>query len=162
MYKFEYPAHNDPNKAIYSTEPPNTNVISARWRPIKNIVVRENPQIMYVDPGTAHSEYLLALSERGVPALAVFLSLMLLVLIRTVQMCRTFDRMAPKVEVLLISLPILAFGVHAIFNNFLDDCKIAFPFYAFVALFVQMDHTHKGANGRPPIKRPTDSGNVAH
>ena len=157
MFKFKYPLFQDPGKAKFRTTPqPTTAYISRVWEPTSNIIVRDNPQNLYVDPGTAHSEYLLALSERGPVALMVFIGLFAVVIMRYVQRSREWTDRSAKIQLLLVVLAILAYGVHGFFNNFLDDCKIAFPFYFFLVLFVRMDTNQFGTsdtiNGQTSLK----------
>jgi len=150
MFKFTYPLYQDPDHASFRTVPqPTKAYISRVWEPTSGLMVRDNPQNLYVDPGTAHSEYLLALSERGPVALILFIGIFVSVVLRYVNRSRELTDRSAKIQFLLVVLAILAYGVHGFFNNFLDDCKIALPFYFFLAIFIRMD------SGRILLNEPT-------
>ncbi|HQV51786.1 MAG: O-antigen ligase family protein [Flavobacteriales bacterium] len=147
MFKFKYPLYQDPEHASFRTVPqPTSAYISRVWEPTSDLIVRDNPQNLYVDPGTAHSEYLLALSERGPVALSLFIGIFVAMVLRYVDRIREMTDRSAMIQFLLVVLAILAYGVHGFFNNYLDDCKIAFPLYFFLVLFIRMDQHQFGKN----------------
>ena len=89
--------------------------------------------------GTAHSEYLLALSEQGVIGLLSFV-VMLIFVIKTA--VKNFYLLADKRIRLLSTLLFLGLSTymaHALFNNFLDTDKMAVPFFGLIAGIVSID-----------------------
>ncbi len=84
--------------------------------------------------GSAHSEYLLALSETGLFGGLWWLVVVLLVVHHT---CRALLRGRQDLRYTLIwcsGLALCAYLTHAFFNNFLDDCKAAFLFWPSLAI----------------------------
>jgi len=93
--------------------------------------------------GTAHSEYLLALSEGG---LVVFVPFLLLVMAAIATGMRNIYKAAdPKTRqvgiVLLVGLT--TYLTHSFFNNFLDTDKAAFLFWAAAAMITAFDLKRK-------------------
>jgi len=89
--------------------------------------------------GTAHSEYLLALSEQGVIGFLSFV-VMLIFVIKTA--VKNFYLLADKRIRLLSTLLFLGLSTymaHALFNNFLDTDKMAVPFFGLIAGIVAID-----------------------
>lgn len=93
--------------------------------------------------GTAHSEYLLILSEEGTLGL---LSLLLIFILVATTAIRTYyqvnDEKAKRL-ILLLFLGLVTYLAHAFLNNFLDTDKAAVPFWGFVAGIVAIDLYHK-------------------
>lgn len=84
--------------------------------------------------GTAHSEYLLALAERGIAGGASWL-----LLIVTLMMARA-GRHGPRPPTqIACGAALVAYLVHAVFNNFLDDPKVAMPFWICLAMHLASD-----------------------
>jgi len=92
------------------------------------------------DIGSAHNEYLLALSESGWPGALI---LLLLVIVSTTRAVRGYRRTRhhPHLRSLyaLVLTGLLTFYVHAIVNNFLDQDKLAIPVFLSWALLVVLD-----------------------
>lgn len=89
--------------------------------------------------GTAHSEYLLILSEQGILGLLSLLSVFILVVITSLRAYNNASNGKAKQYVLLLFLGIITYMAHAFFNNFLDTDKAAVPFWGFVAAIVAID-----------------------
>lgn len=111
--------------------------LSSAWDLGHTVMIKSPDQLYYYCGGTAHSEYLLALSEMGLPGFLLVFGLTLLacwVSYRGSQ--RTRD---PAIcSILLCCLfAWLAFAVHAMFNNFLDDCKVGFLYWTTLLLIVK-------------------------
>jgi O-antigen ligase len=88
--------------------------------------------------GTAHSEYLLILSEEGFPGL---LSLILVFSIAVIVGIRNnYQLIEPKLKLLNMALllGLSTYLAHAFFNNFLDTDKAAVPFWGFVAALLSL------------------------
>ncbi len=89
--------------------------------------------------GTAHSEYLLALSEQGVIGLLSFVVMLIFVIITAV---KNYYLLADKrIQLLntLLFLGLSTYMAHALFNNFLDTDKMAVPFFGLIAGIVAID-----------------------
>jgi len=89
--------------------------------------------------GTAHSEYLLILSEQGVLGLLSLLSVFILIVTTSLRAYNNASNAKAKQYVLLLFLGIITYMAHAFFNNFLDTDKAAVPFWGFVAAIVAID-----------------------
>ena len=88
--------------------------------------------------GTAHSEYLLILSEEGLLGGLSFLLIIILIIITALANNKHISE--PKVRLinLLLFLGLITYMAHAVFNNFLDTDKAAVPFWGFVAGIVSI------------------------
>ena len=111
----------------------------------KKLYVRSNPQVHQYSGGTAHSEYLLALSESGALACAALAILMILAVATGVRMLRSTADPLTRSLVATATMGVGAYAVHAVFNNFLDDCKVAFLFWALLALLTRLDLQRRAA-----------------
>jgi putative inorganic carbon (HCO3(-)) transporter len=78
--------------------------------------------------GTAHSEYLLALSEQGLPAAILYFLFFLITIWRLLSRAP----LHPYEPYLLVAW--ISFFFHGFFNNFMDNNKAAFLFYTLSAL----------------------------
>jgi len=95
------------------------------------------------NPGSAHSEYLLALSELGIGGIAWWLVVLWLVARRTVILLRVRAAQKTSSHTWAIGLALVAFLVHGAFNNFLDDCKASVLFWPSLALLLA-PNDHEG------------------
>ena len=89
--------------------------------------------------GTAHSEYLLALSEQGIIG---FLSLIVMLILVTNTAVRNYYALSdPRIQLLnsVLFLGLSTYIAHALFNNFLDTDKMAVPFFGLIAGIVAID-----------------------
>ena len=95
--------------------------------------------IQFGHGGTAHSEYMLALSEGGILGLSVFV-LLILIAVRTA-MKNVYDGTDGSVRTLctMTLLGLTTYLVHGLFNNFLDTDKIAFLFWSSLSILVTID-----------------------
>ncbi len=89
--------------------------------------------------GTAHSEYLLALSEQGFIGMLILIVLMILVTLTALRIYNRVENVRIKTLGLIIYLGLTTYIAHAVFNNFLDTDKMAVPFWGFVAALVAID-----------------------
>jgi O-antigen ligase len=83
--------------------------------------------------GTAHSEYLLLLSECGILAFINWLVLIFAVLYYGIKIYHTSSSQADKLQTLIIIFGFSSYLVHGLFNNFLDTDKAAILFYSSIA-----------------------------
>jgi len=89
--------------------------------------------------GTAHSEYLLALSEQGLIGMINFIVVLLLVTLTALRNYRRFENKQLRTLSLITYLGLTTYIAHALFNNFLDTDKMSVPFWGFIAILVAMD-----------------------
>ena len=111
----------------------------------KKLYVRSNPQVHQYSGGTAHSEYLLALSESGALACLALVALMILAVGVGVRTLRSASDPWTRTLIAAAAMGVAAYAVHAVFNNFLDDGKIAFLFWTLLALLVRLDLQRRAA-----------------
>lgn len=97
--------------------------------------------------GTAHSEYLLILSEEGVLGIISLLAIFLGILFTALKVVAKGENPVARRYALLLFLGLITYITHAFFNNFLDTDKAAVPFWGFVAGIVAVDLYHS----RPSI-----------
>ena len=83
--------------------------------------------------GTAHSEYLLILSEEGVIGGISFVLIILLIIATAISNQKRITNPELRLLNLLLFLGLVTYMAHAVFNNFLDTDKAAIPFWGFVA-----------------------------
>jgi len=93
--------------------------------------------------GTAHSEYLLILSEEGVLGLLSFVIILILVATTALRVYKQATNKRARMYVLLLFLGLITYYIHAFLNNFLDTDKAAVPFWGFIAAIVAVDLYHK-------------------
>ena len=137
-YQFELHAHSpaDPANARHVRGP----VSDSALRPMMSwgglLMMRDHAQRSISSGGTAHSEYFLALSEGG-----LFGFLAICALCGMVLMSGLFGRAPASSRMRTLRavafLGLCSYLVHACFNNFLDDIKLAFPFWISLSLFAR-------------------------
>lgn len=90
------------------------------------------------DAGNAHSEYLGAMVESGIPGTIIFI---LIVLFSIITGNRVWVRGSNKTRAISLALMsgLVTYFFHALFNSFLDTDKISAPFWMFIAALVIMD-----------------------
>jgi len=93
--------------------------------------------------GTAHSEYLLILSEEGALGLISLIAIFILVATTAIRTYYKVEDKKAKQLVLLLFLGLVTYLAHAFLNNFLDTDKAAVPFWGFIAGIVAIDLYHK-------------------
>lgn len=100
----------------------------------------------YGDRGGAHSEYLQALSESGLPGFLMFFIIILLSF-RT-GLSVSYNHKSKQARILsgALVLGLLTFYIHAAVNNFLDTDKISALVWGFTGILVQLDIQMKSEN----------------
>ncbi len=93
----------------------------------------------YGDAGNAHSEYLSALSESGVIGLILFLSLIVVVLVRIIILFNKINDPDIQRWLLAIFTSLMSYFIHGFFNNFLDTDKASVAIWAVIAIVVSID-----------------------
>jgi O-antigen ligase len=96
------------------------------------------------EKGNAHSEYLMYLSETGLPGLLIFILLIYFVLSSAIKIFNSTSDKALKWFTFSVLLGIITFLVHGTFNSFIDTDKAAVLFYAALAAIVSIDQSNVG------------------
>ena len=113
-YQFEYASFQDPdNKTIITTK--------------------------FGDGGNAHSEYLSALSETGLPGLITFLLLIGFVFFRAIKLYYNSSCRETKMYLLCSLVGLSTYFIHGFFNNFLDIDKTSVAVWSFISIIVSLD-----------------------
>jgi len=145
-YQFVYVPYQKKEERTYMSVtnaiPPDR--ITKVWSFTDRLFIRANPQILHISGGSAHSEYLLTLSESGIFALLVQLTLLTLAMWKAAAHFVADARGPRRAAYLFVLLATAAYSIHGLFNNFLDDCKVAFLFWATLGLLVQLDNDGSG------------------
>ena len=138
-FQFEYPRYQVKEQRTYmSVDGPLEDwEITKAWTISDGVFIRANPQIHRVSGGTAHSEYLLTASESGVVVLLLQLALFVVALFIGFR-CLLMGSV-PSGMLVYAVFALLAYAVHGLFNNYLDDCKIAFLVHGTLAIIARSD-----------------------
>jgi O-antigen ligase len=91
------------------------------------------------DAGNAHSEYLGALSESGLPGALMFLLITVTAVITGIKVWYRRKRGREGFFVLALLTGLITYAVHGLMNSFLDSDKIAALWWGFIAILVAMD-----------------------
>jgi len=91
------------------------------------------------DAGNAHSEYLGALSEAGLPGALLFLLLAITSLVTGVRVWYRGRRDREGYFALAVLAGLMTYMIHGVMNSFLDTDKIASLWWGFIAILVAMD-----------------------
>jgi len=92
--------------------------------------------------GTAHSEYLLALSEQGLIGMLDLIVVVILVTLTALRIYNKVENRKIRIMGLIIYLGLTTYIAHAFFNNFLDTDKMSVPFWGLIAALVAIDLFH--------------------
>ena len=93
--------------------------------------------------GGVHSEYLQALSERGVPGLLSWLVLIGISLIAAFKSMKQQTKSSEKMQVIGVTLGLLSFIIHALVNNYLHSEELAVLFWGGLGLIASLDLQRK-------------------
>ena len=91
------------------------------------------------DAGNAHSEYLGALSESGLPGALIFVAMTFLILITGIRVWYREKKSFAGYFALAVMTGLMTYVIHGIMNSFLDSDKIAALWWGFAAMLVSMD-----------------------
>lgn len=91
------------------------------------------------DLGNAHSEYIGPLTEQGVPGALLVCCVFMVTFATGVRVYRTTKDKSLANMALAITLSLLTYYIHGVFNNFLDTDKLSVPFWGFTAAIVAID-----------------------
>lgn len=95
------------------------------------------------DNGTAHNEFLLALSEMGIPGTVIIAILFLVPLFHGIRGYHRTQHKNSKMLYLGVTFALIAYDIHAFVNNFLDQDKVAATYFGFLAIIVALDRYAK-------------------
>lgn len=91
------------------------------------------------DLGNAHSEYIGPLADQGLPGSVIMLLLFVVTFSTGVKVYRTAKDPASARLALALTLALITYYIHGLFNNFLDTDKLSVPFWAMTAAVVSLD-----------------------
>lgn len=91
------------------------------------------------DNGTAHNEFLLALSESGWPSGVLLLLLFIIPVWRGLQGYTRARGRNVRMLYMGVTFALICYDVHALVNNFLDQDKVGGTYYAMLAIIVALD-----------------------
>ena len=94
------------------------------------------------DMGNAHSEYIGALAEQGLPGALIVVSIVIVFMHCGLVTYRRAKNKESKVLVLGTTLALLGYYVHGTLNNFLDTDKLAVPIWSCMAIITAIDRYH--------------------
>ncbi len=94
------------------------------------------------EKGNAHSEYLMYLSETGLPGLVIFLLLIYIATSKAIRIFRRSEDKAVKWLVLAILIGFISYIFHGNFNSFIDTDKASVLFYGALATIAAIDIYH--------------------
>lgn len=83
--------------------------------------------------GTAHSEYLLLLSESGIFSFIIAISSILITIFYALKVYSATDSVPVKIKIMIAFFSFSTYILHAFFNNFLDTDKAAILYYISIA-----------------------------
>ncbi|OQX96408.1 MAG: hypothetical protein B6I20_14440 [Bacteroidetes bacterium 4572_117] len=96
--------------------------------------------------GNAHSEYLSALIDSGIPGLISFLLIIVFVIRSALNSYNQTGNTRLKILVWSVLVGLVSYLVHGFLNNFLDTDKASVTFWAFIAIIVVIDIKLRKAN----------------
>ncbi|MEZ4908645.1 MAG: O-antigen ligase family protein [Saprospiraceae bacterium] len=91
------------------------------------------------DVGNAHSEYLGALAEQGLPGAVIFIILSIVILYYSFTLYYKSTDNYIRFLALGIGLGFITYFFHGLLNNFLTTDKIAIPFFGFATILITLD-----------------------
>ena len=93
----------------------------------------------YGEGGNAHSEYLGALVDSGIPGALLYLLLLIVSIRRGIIIRRTHREKHIRYLSLALVAGLITYAVHGALNNFLDTDKISALFWGMLAAIVAID-----------------------
>lgn len=91
------------------------------------------------DMGNAHSEYLGALSETGLPGMISFIIMVIFIFVTAIRNYLRANTYSIKIIMASLVCGLTTYILHGFLNNFLDVDKAAVPFWGFAAIIVAID-----------------------
>ncbi len=140
-YQFQYFQYQKTEEMtpVSIQEPIRPGATTYSWSPQNGITLARNASAFQGNGGSAHSEYFLALSETGIFSLIVFIGLLLVSLKTGMRIFAQQRDKTIKIIALFAMFGLATYFVHGLFNNFLDDAKLAFLFWSSVSALAAAD-----------------------
>lgn len=140
-FQFEYMQHQRPEEVTYISmnTHPDRSAITRAWTWSEELVVRAPVQVVYFSGGTAHSEYLLAFADLGWPGGAAVGLLLLVPVVTGMRLSRASRHGADRWRPFALTASAVAYAVHALFNNYMDDPRLSFSVLATAAALLLHD-----------------------
>jgi len=91
------------------------------------------------EKGNAHSEYLGSLAETGAPGLMIYLSVILTVLYFALRIIYKTKKDPARTIAIIVTVCLLGFWFHTIFNAFIETDKIGSLYYGSLAAITALD-----------------------
>ena len=91
------------------------------------------------DMGNAHSEYLSVLAESGLIGLILFMSLIIVVLCKAINIYYLNINLEYNILMLSFICALLTYFIHGLFNNFLDTDKASVAIWAIMSMIISLD-----------------------
>jgi putative inorganic carbon (hco3(-)) transporter len=91
------------------------------------------------DNGTAHNEWLLSLSESGLPGPIILTFLFIVPFYRAIKGYSTASKRNTRLLYLACAFGLLTYDIHAFVNNFLDQDKVGGTYYCLLAIITALD-----------------------
>jgi putative inorganic carbon (hco3(-)) transporter len=91
------------------------------------------------DNGTAHNEWLLSLSESGIPGPIILTLLFIVPFWRGLKGYSTASKRNTRLLYLACTFGLLTYDIHAFVNNFMDQDKVGGTYYALLAIITALD-----------------------
>jgi O-antigen ligase len=93
----------------------------------------------YGEGGNAHSEYLGALVDSGIPGLILYLVLICIFVSRGILIWKHHEQKSTRMLALALVAGLVTYIIHGGLNNFLDSDKISALFWGMIAAIVALD-----------------------
>lgn len=141
-YQFQYFKYQKKEEMtpVSILEPIKPGATTYTWSPMNGITLSGSASAYQGNGGSAHSEYFLALSETGIFSLVIFIGLLLVALKKGMRIFFYPENNTLKIIALFAMLGLITYFVHGLFNNFLDDCKLAFLFWSSLSALAATDN----------------------
>ncbi|MEM7037233.1 MAG: O-antigen ligase family protein, partial [Bacteroidota bacterium] len=91
------------------------------------------------DNGTAHNEFLLAMSETGWMGAIILLGIFIAPIVMGVRGYHRAIKKNTRLLYLAITFGLITYDIHALVNNFLDQDKIGGSYFGFMAIITALD-----------------------
>ena len=141
-YQFQYlPFQNKENMSYISREKPLKPGFGSFYWHSNAVGLLQEKEYTYLQGGggTAHSEYFLELSESGLISVLLFIGLLFTALFSSLRVISNFKDKKTKILIIAVICSLVSYFTHAFFNNFLDDCKVAFLFWSALCMITVAD-----------------------
>ncbi|MEO8150964.1 MAG: O-antigen ligase family protein [Bacteroidia bacterium] len=140
-YQFKYLSYQRKEEMTFISmkEPLKAGGNTYSWSLSKGLRVPSDYSAIQGNGGSAHSEYFLALSETGIFSFLIFVSFFVVSLYIILKIFSKSPDKKIKVIAMFALLGLTTYYVHALFNNFLDDGKLAFLFWCSLSAIAALD-----------------------